>query len=464
MSITYGEGVGWATLLAFWTNDLGDDGVDISVSGGGTVTDLIAVSADMIANGLGVGITQRHVIGGANATLGNVATPVNFPIPVVAATMGHTVAAPAQVQQYTLLAVVPATLGGSATSSIIGMNVGSPIMGHTVVAPTQLQTFPITPVAAIHGHTVAAPGQTQLHVLPVTLAAQGHTATPVPKGLTVVPATMIHDGLAVSLVQVTPGMGVANASMDHSVAAPELFTLTQLGPQRLWLAPESGVVVSATNRITQWTGKNGTQNATNTRLSAMPYHTSAVQNGYNVVEFRGTEIDGRLFATNVAAASALAQSGASQWTLGIVCRHSGASGGHKMFQWGVASASTTQVLYLSTSANYRLVDAGNNATNSSGATFGSVSTTDPIVLRMTYNGNLNVWQDGVQIVTNAKVSGIGNKAIGAAPMITIGADGVGGNAWQGWIAEMYVVSTVANSSQGREMDKLLGAKYGIAIT
>jgi hypothetical protein len=155
MSITYGEGVGWATLLAFWTNDLGDDGVDISVSGGGTVTDLIAVSADMIANGLGVGITQRHVIGGANATLGNVATPVNFPIPVVAATMGHTVAAPAQVQQYTLLAVVPATLGGSATSSIIGMNVGSPIMGHTVVAPTQLQTFPITPVAAIHGHTLS---------------------------------------------------------------------------------------------------------------------------------------------------------------------------------------------------------------------------------------------------------------------------------------------------------------------
>jgi hypothetical protein len=152
MSITYGEGVGWATLLAFWTNDLGEDGVDISVSGGGTVTDLIAVSADMIANGLGVGITQRHVIGIANAVQGVSADPAVFGMAIVNGTMGHTVAAPGQTQLHSLVAV-GASMIHNADRAVQGVVLQSvpATMGHEVAAPTQQQNFPITSVAATMG-------------------------------------------------------------------------------------------------------------------------------------------------------------------------------------------------------------------------------------------------------------------------------------------------------------------------
>jgi hypothetical protein len=177
MSVTYGEGVGWATLLAFWTNDLGDDGVDISVSGGGTVTDLVVVAADMIVNGLGVGITQRHGVGIANAIQGVSADPVSFPMPVVPATMGHTVAAPGQTQLHILTAVA-GTMGHTATIAVQGVVLQSvpATMGHEVVAPTQQQNFPITPVAAEMIHNGLGVGITQRHVLVPVNAILGNVA------------------------------------------------------------------------------------------------------------------------------------------------------------------------------------------------------------------------------------------------------------------------------------------------
>jgi hypothetical protein len=177
MSVTYCPCVGWGTVLAYWTTDTGEDGIDISASGGSGAVDLDSSAAVVMGyTALAAALAQLHIVGVANAIQGEEATPVNFPIPVVAATMGHTVAAPAQVQQYTLLIAVPATLGGSATSSVIGLNVGLAVMGHTVAAPTQLQAFPINPAVATQGHTVAAPGQTQLHILPVAGASMGSAA------------------------------------------------------------------------------------------------------------------------------------------------------------------------------------------------------------------------------------------------------------------------------------------------
>jgi hypothetical protein len=137
MSVVYCEGVGWASLLAFWTNDIGEDGVDISVSGGGTVTDLVVVSPDMIYNGLGVGITQRHVVGIANAVQGVSADPAVFAMPVVPATMGHTVAAPGQTQLH-ILPVVAGEMGHTATIAVQGVVIiaVAGTMGHEVAAPS----------------------------------------------------------------------------------------------------------------------------------------------------------------------------------------------------------------------------------------------------------------------------------------------------------------------------------------
>lgn len=422
MSLTWCESVGWSGILGYWTTDVREDGVDISVSAPGTSFDLIPVSADQGHTALPATLLQRYTVGGANAIQGVVATPGVFGMAVVNTTQGHTVAAPTQVQQYTLGAA-NATQSHTSTPAVIGLNVGAPTMGHSVAAPT-IQMFAVFGVANAVVECNASPVVMSKHVL------------------------------------------AANAITECNAGAPELFSLTNIGDRQLWLSPESGVVVTATNRITTWTGKAGSQNATNVRLSSMPFHVSAVQNGFNVVEFRTNPPDGRLFATNVAAGSALSQSGASPYSFGWVGKVSAASGGQRLFQWGVTSGTTTQLHTVQVSSNYHVRDAGNNATNSSARTFGSVPTT-PMVLRGVYsNGNISMWQNGVNIANALKVSGIGNKAVGAAPMILIGGDGTTNPAstFNGWVAEFIVTTSVLSSSEGREMDKLLGAKYGITIT
>jgi hypothetical protein len=153
MSVVYCEGTGWGTVLAFWTN--AEDGIDVSVSGGGGATDLVVVSPDMIHNGLGVAITQRHVVGGANAIQGVSADPAVFGMAIVNGTMGHTADPVDFTQNHTLTTVnadqghtatvavqgvvlqsVPATMGHTAdmvtdiSQELGAMGVGSPIMGN----------------------------------------------------------------------------------------------------------------------------------------------------------------------------------------------------------------------------------------------------------------------------------------------------------------------------------------------
>ena len=140
MSVTYCESVGWATVLAFWTNDLGEDGLDISVSGGGGANDLVVVAADMIHNGLAAAITQRHVIGGANAIMGVSADPAVFALPAVPGTMGHTVAAPGLVQQHSLIAV-NADMIHNADRAVQGVVIlgQNAIQGHTATQVTDIE-------------------------------------------------------------------------------------------------------------------------------------------------------------------------------------------------------------------------------------------------------------------------------------------------------------------------------------
>jgi hypothetical protein len=179
MSVVYCEGVGWASLLAFWTNDIGEDGVDISVSGGGGAGDLTVVAAEMIHNGLGVGITQRHVIGGANAIMGVSADPAVFALPAVPGTMGHTIAAPGLVQQHSLIAVA-AEMIHTADSAVQGVVIAAlnATQGHTADAVTDIEEVaggtPVTPVFADMLHT-ATPVVLVKNLVNVN-TSQGHTA------------------------------------------------------------------------------------------------------------------------------------------------------------------------------------------------------------------------------------------------------------------------------------------------
>jgi hypothetical protein len=179
MSVVYCEGVGWASLLAFWTNDVGEDGVDISVSGGGGAGNLTAVAADMIHSGLAATITQLHVIDGANAVMGVSADPAVFAMPAVPGTMGHEVAAPGLTQLY-ILPAVAGEMGHTATIAVQGVVIAAlnAIQGHTADTVTDIEEVaggtPVTPVFADMPHT-ATPIILVKNLVNVN-TDQGHTA------------------------------------------------------------------------------------------------------------------------------------------------------------------------------------------------------------------------------------------------------------------------------------------------
>jgi hypothetical protein len=160
MSVVYCEGVGWASLLAFWTNDIGEDGVDISVSGGGGVSEFDPFDAEQGHTALAIGVTQRHVIGGANAIMGVSADPAVFAMPAVPGTMGHT-AEPVDFTQNHILPAVAGEMGHTATVAAQGVVIAAlnAIQGHTADAVTDIEEF--------QGAMV------------VGNPDQGHTATPI---------------------------------------------------------------------------------------------------------------------------------------------------------------------------------------------------------------------------------------------------------------------------------------------
>jgi hypothetical protein len=176
MSVTYCEGVGWASVLAFWTNSVGDDEVDISVSGGGGAGDLVVVAADMIHNGLAVAITQLHVIDGANAVMGVSADPAVFALPAVPGTMGHTIAAPGLAQLH-ILPAVAGEMGHTATIAVQGVVIAAlnATQGHTADAVTDIEQFVILRIVSpIMGET-ATPIILVKNLVNVN-TSQGHTA------------------------------------------------------------------------------------------------------------------------------------------------------------------------------------------------------------------------------------------------------------------------------------------------
>jgi hypothetical protein len=162
MSVVYCPGVGWASLLAFWTNSVGDDEVDISVSGGGGAGDLVVVAGDMIHNGLAAAITQLHVIDGANAIMGVSADPAVFALPAVPGTMGHTIAAPGLVQQHNLIAVAGEMIH-TADSAVQGVIIAAlnATQGHTADTVTDIEEIAGVPTIEVFG------------------AIEGETATPI---------------------------------------------------------------------------------------------------------------------------------------------------------------------------------------------------------------------------------------------------------------------------------------------
>jgi hypothetical protein len=437
-SVGLGSGVGKHRVIA-WGNQSQGFGVHASAA---SVGDLGIASVEMPHLGLAVTLAQSVVLPVANATQGHLAENI-YDLGVANATQGHTVAAPGQTQLQILVAVSDEQ-GHEATPNILVKN----LVGVNAEMPHE-----------------ATPDTLVKNVLQAN-AVMGHEGTALQMTLTVDSATMGHNGLAVEFpVGGAANLTVVAGTMPHDGLGVEGFSPTQLADLKLWLAPESGVIVTA-SRITQWNDKSGLDNhAFNPVVSGMPTHVSAIAdlNGFNAVKFADAGRAVKMYATNVAAVSALAASGLSTLSVAVVFETSIATQTQRLIQFGITSAvaSNYRSLGVINTGKHFALEAVVDTTSTS---FGSSRAT-PVVLRIEWtSGHVTGWENGSQVVAAQRVSAGPNNAIGAAPMMILGGAGNDTAPFLGHMAEIIVASTVWSSSQGRELDKLLGAKYGITIT
>jgi hypothetical protein len=432
-SVGLGSGVGKHRVIA-WGNQSQGFGVHASAA---SVGDLGIASAEMPHLGLAVTLAQSVVLPVANATQGHLAENI-YDLGVANATLGHTVAAPTQTQLQ-ILVVVSDELGHEATPNILIKN----LVGVNAEMPHE-----------------ATPDTLVKNVLQAN-ATMGHEGTALQMTLTVDSATMGHNGLAVEF----PTGGAANltvvaGTMPHEGLGVEGFSPTQLEDLKLWLAPESGVTVSGA-LVTQWNDKSPIANhMIQVSASVMPSHTSAVANGHNVVQF--ISLDRRyLISTVTAGASAYTTSSKSNRAGSVVVRASAIGSTQTIFRAGRAGGNQHfQNLQIVSPGNFRY---DSTTTTARVVTFGSVSVTLPHVVRWDIvSARASFWIDGVLVTAGHSVCA--SNEFNNAIHFTIGARADNLTGLAGWISEIIVAATAWSSSQGRELDKLLGAKYGITIT
>jgi hypothetical protein len=390
--------------------------------------------------GLAVTLTQSVVLPVANATQGHLAENI-YDVGVANATQGHTVAVPGQTQ----LHILPAVAADQ---------------GHTAIPVVLVKNLPAA--SASMGHE--ATPNTLAKVVLAANATHGHTATPIPIGLTVVNATMGHEGLAVSFGGAAANLTVVAGTMPHDGFGVEQFSPTQLPDLQLWLAPDPGAFTVTAGVITQWNDKSGLANhARNVGTSAtMPHMASGATNGFNAARFNAA--GRRLWAETLAAVCAVASSSRSSMSIAVVIQSSSDAQTSRIVCAGGTSAAAANVRALALiNGRHRIVEIDGAAAVTAVA-YGSSKLTPEVVRWTLVNGSANAWNNGAAVLSDTRVSAGGSFTLGVSGQIAIGAAGDGTNAFLGHVNEVIISSTVWSSSQGRELDKLLGAKYGITIT
>jgi hypothetical protein len=435
-SVGLGSGVGKHRVIA-WGNQSQGFGVHASAA---SVGDLGIASSEMPHLGLAVTLAQSVVLPVANATQGHLAENI-YNLGVANAIQGHTVAAPGQTQLQ-ILVVVSDEQGHTATPNILVKN----LVGVGAEMPHE-----------------ATPDTLVKNVL-MANAILGHEGTALQMTLTVDSATMGHNGLAVEFpVGGAANLTVVAGTMPHDGLGVEGFSPTQLADLQLWLSPESGYVVSGAV-VEQWNDKSGLDNhATNPVCASMPYMVSAApgMNNYNTVRFSTVAPGKKMYANNAAAVCAMASSALSSWSTAIVTQTSATGLTQHLLQLGAASG-TSQIRQVQVIGNHYSIR--ELAVASTTMSTGSAKLT-PVVLRWTiHSARASLWENGVVVTADGKLSATSNFAIGAAPQIIFGVRGDDVQPYSGHITEVIMAATAWSSSQGRELDKLLGAKYGITIT
>jgi hypothetical protein len=435
-SVGLGSGVGKHRVIA-WGNQSQGFGVHASAA---SVGDLGIASAEMPHLGLAVTLAQSVVLPVANATQGHLAENI-YNLGVANATLGHTVAAPTQTQLHILVAVSDEQ-GHEATPVLLVKN----LVGMAAEMPHE-----------------ATPDTLVKNVL-MANAILGHEGTALQMTLTVNNATMGHNGLAVGFGGAAANLTVVAGTMPHDGLGVEGFSPSQLPDLRFWYAPESGVTVSG-SRVLQWNDKSPSlAHLVQVSVSSAPTHVSAALNGYNTVRFTANN-SSLLGASARAPTSAIFSSSKSSFVGSIVVGPTTGLGvAATLFR--VNCPGTFNDRMISTTAaqstyHFSEVVVGGGAF--SAANVVSAFVTAAHILRWSWVcGAVAAWVNGSQVLATAKVCAGGDANLGVSAEVHIGS--FGAFQYLGDITEIIVGSTAWSSAQGRELDKLLGAKYGITIT
>lgn len=438
MSVGYGSGVGKERVIRW---DLRSQAFGVHASAA-TFNDLSMGNPEMGHLGLGVAMTQSQVTDGANAIMGHLAENI-YDLGAANATLGHTVAAPGQTQLQ-ILVVVSDEQGHTGTPVVLTKNL-----------PAVVAEMPHEATPNILSKVVLAAN-----------ATQGHEGTALQMTLTVDSATMGHNGLAVAFGGDTANLTVVAGTMPHDGLGVEQFSPSQLADLVLWLAPDSVTSVTA-NRVAQWSDKSSFANhMTQVSASGMPLFVSAVANGYNIVEFDKNTAPletRRLRSTVTAAVSAFATSVMQTRSGAIVVRVSAALSTQRYFTAGrsVNTGIHAQWLQNSNTGGYQYIVVTTGTTRSTN--FAAVTAGAHLIRWEIVSSRGNFWLDGAVATAGANLSAA-TTDFSQGSFFTLGGTSDAVQGLGGWISEVVIGATAWTSSQGRELDKLLGAKYGITIT
>jgi len=227
---------------------------------------------------------------------------------------------------------------------------------------------------------------------------------------------------------------------------------------QIWLKAESLAGANGT-ATSPWTDSSGNDYSPTNQGTARPYVTNSVLNGYNAL----------FFATNQWLQFPPSAHGISSNVAGMtvvaVHQRTLTSAFLRILLFVSTGASTTATRSLigefngDLRADGRRLDADSYVGNTNGNAGSSFYASTVLV---DYSAaDLFLYTNGVASYTNASFSTAGNSQALASQRMRLGADGAGGNAWVGRLAELIVYNRKLTSTELAAVHAYLRAKFGL---
>jgi hypothetical protein len=254
----------------------------------------------------------------------------------------------------------------------------------------------------------------------------------------------------------------AAPQMVPNVGAPGMFSPPNQNDLIAWYAPESTVAVTA-GRVSQWNDKSGRGNhVAQVSASKMPTHASAAVNGLNALTFTPA---GASILWDRSADWATINATDHAFSVVAVQRTASASASQVSLAFSTTAADNSFTGISVVNAGYRLFRNDTGGVDVT-RTFSSFTSAWAVHLCNYFGTTFEYHINGVTVTagsfdvnafTSANTFSIGG-------LILASFNPAGTSFLDGQIAEVLVYATAMTSSNARELDKLLGAKYAITIT